>query len=932
MPRPQDEELLRFAVASGQLSEEQAAEVLAALRQVEELGGSSSAGELLTHRGLLSEAQIERLHQAVASSKTATRVPRELAGFELLEKIGQGGMGSVFKARQKELDRLVALKILSPRLSRNATFVERFLQEARSAGKLNHPNIVAAIDVGEDQGFYYFAMEYVDGETLAAVVAREERLPEEQALAIATAVAKALDHAFERGLIHRDIKPENIMVTADGRVRVTDFGLARILDAEDDSPEVERFMGTPSYVAPEQIRSEPDIDCRADIFSLGITLFEMLTGDVPFHGANPMAIAAAILTQPLPPIRERRPDVSAATERIVARMTAKDRADRYATPADAVAALEQAAQATRTPRAPRPARRAPARAKARQAIRPASSRRPAPRRRRSATGTYIAIAAALALLAIAALCLTFIPRKPPPKPPPEAATPPKTDTGPSRTDVATQALHQRLTEAVADADRFAQQHPRSYASRIARLAAIRKDLAKAHHQLPDAGAQLYQQVLARLRALEQEAETAARAELTRRRKLADEALNERKLAAAIAAASSFPRELAVAAVASEIEQLEAATRRRAVAVFGKLDAEGRRLVKAGSLTSARAIYAAVADCPVPAIGSRAKQAIAEIDQRLNARGEKLERVAAEAYPLAVKAVVERLAGRRYGDARKLLDAALVEPQLAPVRERLRGLRPLVLAAAEVWGHVGGGVRRLEPGQTVRVAGVGGTFIGYRDGHIHLRSGLVTLAKALADLRAPEAVAFAQRSLGKPTAEHEVKLALFLLADSDYDAARARLAAAKANGADVSVAADLLARLAPLPCGTCKGETTIPCPACGGKGYKGADRQPCDACNGKGSYRCTRCDGAGSFTCPTCKGTGEEFKGLRCADCGGAGKIRCPRCKGTGEIKCKKCRGTGSLGRRVPCERCRGDRTVPCPECGGRGEHPAPDLQRPASKK
>ncbi len=928
MATARDEELLRFAVASGQLSEEQAAEVLAALRQVEELGGSSSAAELLTNRGLLSEAQIERLHQAIASSRTATRVPRELAGFELLEKIGQGGMGSVFKARQKELDRLVALKILSPRLSRNAAFVERFLQEARAAGKLNHPNIVAAIDVGEDQGFHYFAMEYVDGETLAAVVAREGRLPEDRALAIATAVAKALGHAFERGLIHRDIKPENIMVTADGRVRVTDFGLARILDAEDDSPDVERFMGTPSYVAPEQIRSEPDIDCRADIFSLGITLFEMLTGDVPFHGANPMAIAAAILTQPLPPIRERCPGVSAATERIVARMTAKDRANRYATPADVVAALEQAAQAPRTPRAPRPTRRAPARAKAR----PASSRRPAPRRRSSATGTYIAIAAALALLAIAAICLTFIPRKPPPKPPPKVTTPPKTDTGPSRIDIATQALHQRLIEAVADADRFAQQHPRSYASRIARLAAIRKEFAKARHQLPDAGAELYQQVVARLRALEQEAETAARAELARRRKAADEALNEKKLAAAIAAASSFPRELAVAAVASEIEGLEAATRRRAIAVFGKLDAEGQRLIKAGSLTSARAIYAAVTDCPVPAIRDRAKQAIAEIDGRLNARDEKLELVAAEAYPLAAKALVERLAGRRYDDARKLLDAALVEPQLAPVRERLRSLRPLVLAAAEVWGHVAGGVRRLKPGEAVRVAGVGGTFLGYRDGRIHLRSGSVTLAKPLAELRAPEAVAFAQRSLGKPTAEHEAKLALFLLADGDYGAARKRLAAAKANGADVSVAADLLARLAPRPCGTCKGKGTIPCPACGGKGYKGTDRQPCDACNGKGSYRCTRCDGAGSFTCPTCKGTGEEFKGLRCADCGGTGKIRCPRCKGTGEIKCKKCRGTGSLVRRVPCERCRGDRTVPCPECGGRGEHPAPDLQRPALKR
>ena len=927
MPTPQDDELLRFAVASGQLSEEQAEGVRAALGEVEALGGSSSAEQLLVNRELLTAAQVTRLHQAIASSKAATRVPRELGGFELLEKIGQGGMGSVFKARQKELDRVVALKVLSPRLSRNREFVERFLREARSAGKLNHPNIIAAIDVGEDQGFYYFAMEFVDGETLGAIVQREGRLPVARALAVAADVARALDHAHAKGLIHRDIKPDNVMITADGRVRVADFGLARAVDAADDGGDADRFMGTPCYVAPEQIRSEPDIDCRADLFSLGVTLFEMLTGERPFQGANPMAIAATILTAPLPSMRERRPEVSSAVARVVETLTAKDRGERYAAPADAVAALEQAASA---PRSQRPARLG-ARPRSRPAAKPSAARRAPPRRRSSPVGAYITVAAAIAVF-VGAVVYIVATRKPPPRPEPgpKAVAPPKIDGGPSAAEAAIQKQLADLKQAVADAEAFAKSTPRAYVSQIGRWAKIRDRFAKSRHQMPAEGIDLCETALKRLKATEGAAKTAAAAELKRLEAAAGAALKARKLGDAVRAVDGFPAELRIPSVADNVDRLQARTRRKAIAEFQKIDLEGQRLLKASSFAKARGLYTPLAKCPVPQIAARAKQALGEIDTRLAAQGDRAVKIARQAYPLTAKALLDHLAHRNYDPARKLLDAAVVEPKLEPVRERLRDLQPLVRGAAEMWGLAAAGIRRLKPGQPTRVAGVGGEFVRFADGRIYLEAGGAVLARTLADLRAEEAVAFAERGLGKPTPQHQVKFALFLLAEAEHKEARKRLDAAKAAGADVAAAADLLDRLAPRLCGVCKGERSATCPDCQGKGLTGVGRRPCDACKGQKKAVCPKCGGVASFTCPTCKGTGSEFKGLRCPDCNGRGKLRCPRCGGDGELTCKACRGTGIVTRPTPCARCKGRKAVTCPECGGAGEFPARDLVPPAA--
>jgi predicted Ser/Thr protein kinase len=216
--------------------------------------------------------------------------PAELAGqfpqLEILEMLGQGGMGVVYKARQRQLDRLVALKILPPQIGLPEAFAERFTREARSLARLSHPRIVMIYEFGRTEtGLYYFIMELVDGTDLRRVI-QTGKLSASEALAIITQVCEALQYAHEEGVIHRDIKPENILLNRNGQVRIADFGLAKILDSPATSStstltKIGQKMGTPQYMAPEQIEQPARVDHRADIYSLGVVFYEMLTGELP---------------------------------------------------------------------------------------------------------------------------------------------------------------------------------------------------------------------------------------------------------------------------------------------------------------------------------------------------------------------------------------------------------------------------------------------------------------------------------------------------------------------------------------------------------------------------------------------------------------------------------------------------------------------------
>ncbi|MBI2195399.1 MAG: protein kinase [Planctomycetes bacterium] len=255
--------------------------------------------------------------------------------YRLKRQLGRGGMGAVYLAEDEHLGRTVAVKVLATELSKSRTYVERFHREARAAARLNHPHIVSAIDVGQDGFRHYFVMEYIDGEMLRRRLNVRGPLSESEALDVCEKVAMALEHASAHGIIHRDIKPENIMIDRDGLVKLLDMGLAKDLrDTNTSLTQAGTLIGTPLYASPEQLRGEPDVDARTDIYSLGITLYHMLVGRPPFDGENVAVITLKHLTEEVPSPRLDRPEISEDTARLVWRMTRPRRDDRYQAASD----------------------------------------------------------------------------------------------------------------------------------------------------------------------------------------------------------------------------------------------------------------------------------------------------------------------------------------------------------------------------------------------------------------------------------------------------------------------------------------------------------------------------------------------------------------------------------------------------------------------
>ena len=245
--------------------------------------------------------------------------------YELQELVGSGGMSNVFRAYDRLLERAVAIKVLHEQFGRDDDYVERFRREARAVAQLAHPNIVTVIDRGEEDGRQYIVFEYVEGENLKALVSDGPLLVDE-ALRLGLQVARALDFAHSRGLVHRDVKPQNVLLNEDGQAKVTDFGIARSLDVQGVT-QTGTVLGTSDYIAPEQARGE-QVNQKTDVYSLGIVLFELLTGDVPYEGDNFVAVAMQHVNQPVPSLLERRPDAPVRVARAVQQAMAKDPKER----------------------------------------------------------------------------------------------------------------------------------------------------------------------------------------------------------------------------------------------------------------------------------------------------------------------------------------------------------------------------------------------------------------------------------------------------------------------------------------------------------------------------------------------------------------------------------------------------------------------------
>jgi len=335
---PETESIFEKLVVEGNLVTQ---DQLAEAKRLRAESPSATLLDLLIEKGYGDAAKLKAAAELATMRSGSERV--SIAGFELLEKIGQGGMGAVYRASQVNIGRFVALKLMRPALAKDKRYLERFLREARASAKLSHPNIVQGIDAGQDKGYYYFAMEFVDGQTLRRIIKDEGRLSERRCLEIGAQIALALDHAARFNMVHRDVKPENILIErATGVAKLADLGLIKSLGSGDSSlTQAGIAIGTPNYISPEQACGDETIDIRTDIYSLGASLYHAVTGTVPFSADSAPVMMSMHMQAPLEPPHRRHPEVSPWFSQVIQKMMAKDRGDRYQTPAEVLADLER---------------------------------------------------------------------------------------------------------------------------------------------------------------------------------------------------------------------------------------------------------------------------------------------------------------------------------------------------------------------------------------------------------------------------------------------------------------------------------------------------------------------------------------------------------------------------------------------------------------
>src|SRR5687768_5073965 len=290
-----------------------------------------SLADLLVENAFITVNQAKRIRTQLEDRKK-----QQIPGYDIICKVGKGAMATVYKARQLSLDRIVAVKVLPKKMNDNAEFVDRFYKEGRAAARLSHNNIVQAIDVGSSpDGYHYFAMEFIEGKTLYDMMIPPPAgdghvFGEAETLDVMIQMADALAHSHARGMIHRDVKPKNIILTPSGVAKLTDLGLARAQDDADAAQsEAGKAYGTPYYISPEQIRGDVNIDFRADLYSLGATMYHMVTGQPPFDGDTPSAVMHKHLKQPLVPPDHINTALSSGIGEIIEVAMAKERDDRY---------------------------------------------------------------------------------------------------------------------------------------------------------------------------------------------------------------------------------------------------------------------------------------------------------------------------------------------------------------------------------------------------------------------------------------------------------------------------------------------------------------------------------------------------------------------------------------------------------------------------
>jgi serine/threonine protein kinase len=333
MPTLEDIRLGQLSVAKGLCQPLEVEECLALQHKNETSGNAEPLGELMISRGYLTRTQLTRL---LTLQREAEQKVTRIGDYELLRKLGEGGMGAVYEAKDTRNGTIVALKVLPRSRARDKTFLQRFEQEVRAAFELDHPNIVHGLDQNFADGYHFLVMEFVQGNDVYSLLEKKGRLGEAETLGILEQIASALDHIHGERLVHRDIKPENILITDDGVAKLADMGLA--VDNETQGrrriTQAGIAMGTPFYLSPEQIEGKSEVDIRSDIYALGATIYEMVTGRPPFEGETPAVVMMKHLNEQVPSPHDIDRKISLEFCHLLEKMMAKDPAQRYQAPAE----------------------------------------------------------------------------------------------------------------------------------------------------------------------------------------------------------------------------------------------------------------------------------------------------------------------------------------------------------------------------------------------------------------------------------------------------------------------------------------------------------------------------------------------------------------------------------------------------------------------
>jgi len=691
---------------------------------------------------------------------------RTIGGHRILGVIGRGGMGTVYLAEQLSLHRKVAFKALKRGLARDEKARTQFQKEAVSAARISHTNIVQVYDIAEDQGIQYIAMEYVQGVSLRRMMRQEGAISVPEAIGIVRQILTALTKAHQENVIHRDVKPENVLIDQDGVVKVADFGLATILEGDADARDEVR-KGTPYYISPEHTRGDPT-DARSDIFSVGATLYHMVTGKPPFSGDTPKEILDNALSETQIPASERNPDVPARLSAFIDRAMAKSPDERFQTAKDANAELAaiqtsvlKGGSATDTFSSE----------EWQDAFHDAFEASGAQQVQELAQGRRlhpaIPIVGGLLALVVAAGIVAFLLNQeeevaPPPPPPPVH-------------DVKPPSAMDRIEEMYDYAVKFAAERPDEYDRAIEKLRQVIAAGKQTKYAMM-AGDQIARIEARRIDTVKQAFETC--------RARAEPLAGDDRFAEALQVLAAFPRNyVGLGIVDQELETLKEKIQADAKRRFDEVTTGALAAMKDQDFDKAKALLTRLQRFGMDDADKEAARGLRLLAQARARQTRSWALHAKVGLFGIIEAAARRASARNYRAALKSCDQAMAQPKYRAIRPELRAERQRIATAQDVFQLA---LKTLAdtPGQPFRVRGIMGEFVRIRDGDVAIRIGTRELSEPVQKASYKEVVRLAEKALDLAKPESHLKLACFLLYELQIRDCQRMLSVAANKGANV----------------------------------------------------------------------------------------------------------------------------------------------------